>query len=142
MNEEHKIIEKLKKIEALFDGAMTAGEKGAAANARARVQQRFEQISKVDPPVEYKFSLSDLWSRRLFVALLRRYEIKPFRYYRQRRTTVMARVSNSFVDEILWPEFQELDKTLKEYLDKVTNDIISQSVYADSGEAEVIKQLE
>ena len=97
MTEEARIIEKLKKIEALFDGAMSVGEKDAAANALERVRKRFEEIKDTDPPIEYKFSLSDLWSRKLFVALLRRYEIRPFRYYRQRHTTVMANISPTFV---------------------------------------------
>jgi len=141
MTEERKIIEKLRKIEALFDGATTTGERDAAASALERVQKRFEETKNIDPPVEYKFSLTDVWSRRLFVALLRRYGIKPFRYYRQRHTTVMANISHSFVDETLWPEFKELDKTLKEYLDEITNNIISKSVHANSEEAEIIRQL-
>ena len=141
MTEEAKIIEKLKKIEALFDGATSTGERAAAASALERVQKRFEETKSLDPPIEYKFTLTDIWSRKLFVALLRRYGIKPFRYYRQRHTTVMANVSESFVDETLWPEFQELDKTLKEYLDEITNNIISKSVHTNSEEAEIVKEL-
>jgi len=49
----------------------------------------------------------------------------------------MARVPVSFVDETLWPEFQELDETLRSYLEEVTNRVISTSIYADSSEAEV-----
>ena len=142
MMEERKIIEKLMKIEALFDGATTRGEREAAASALERVQKRFEETKNIDPPIEYKFTLTNLWSRKLFVALLRRYGIKPFRYYRQRHTTVMANVSHSFVEETLWPEFEELDKTLKEYLDEITNNIISKSVHANSDEAEIVRQLE
>jgi tRNA nucleotidyltransferase (CCA-adding enzyme) len=85
--------------------------------------------------------MSDVWSRKLFVALLRRYDIKPYRYYRQRYTTVMAKISKTFVDETLWPEFEELNKTLKEYLEEITNKVISESIYSDSSEAEVIQQL-
>lgn len=132
MNTERNIIEKLRKIEALFDGATTPGEKGAAASALERVRKKFKETKSIDPPIEYKFSLTDRWSRQLFVALLRRYGIKPFRYYRQRHTTVMANISATFVDETLWPEFQELDKTLKEYLNEVTNNIISKGVHANS----------
>ena len=141
MNEESKIIEKLRKIEALFDGATTSGEKGAAAKALKRMQKRFKEIQDVDPPIEYKFSLTDSWSRKLFIALLRRYELKPFRYYRQRHTTVMVKVSASFVDETLWPEFQELNKTLRTYLDEVTNNIISKAVHSNNTDAEVVQQL-
>ena len=88
MNEEKKLIEKLQHIEALFAGATTEGERAAAANALERIRDRLGKLQKIDPPVEYKFTLGDKWSRRLFVALLRRYGIKPYRYPRKRYTTL------------------------------------------------------
>jgi hypothetical protein len=138
---ETKLIEKLKLIEALFAGATTEGEKDAAFNALQRIKDRLKEIQKTDPPVEYKFTMSDMWSRKLFVALLRRYDIRPFRYYRQRHTTVMAKVSKTFVDETLWPEFEELNKTLRSYIDDITNKVISETIHDDSSEAEVVQQL-
>ncbi|MFH2057929.1 MAG: hypothetical protein ABIJ59_03415 [Pseudomonadota bacterium] len=140
MNEQ-KLTEKLKLIEALFAGATTEGEKDAAFNALQRIKNRLKETQSSDPPVEYKFSMSDVWARKLFAALLRRYDIKPYRYYRQRHTTVMAKIPKSFVDETLWPEFEELNKTLKEYLEEITNRVISESIHSDSSEAEVVKQL-
>jgi hypothetical protein len=50
-----------------------------------------------DLPEEIQFSMNDLWSRRVFVALLRRYGIRPYRYPRQRHTTVMARMPRRFL---------------------------------------------
>ncbi len=138
---ESKLIEKLKLIEALFAGATTEGEKDAAFNALQRIKDRLKEIQKTDLPVEYKFTMSDMWSRKLFVALLRRYGIKPFRYHRQRHTTVMAKVPKSFVDDTLWPEFRELDKTLRTYLDDITNKVISETIHSNNSEAEVVKQI-
>ena len=138
---EAKLIEKMKLIEALFAGATIEGEKDAAFNAFQRIKERLKEIKEIDPPVEYKFTLSNMWTRKLFVALLRRYNIKPYRYYRQRYTTVMAKVSKTFVDETLWPEFEKFDKTLKSYLDEITNKVISETIHADSSEAEVVRQL-
>lgn len=140
MNEK-KLTEKLKRIEALFAGATTDGERDAAFNALQKIRDRLNEIKREDPPVEYKFSMADIWSRKLFLALLRRYDIKPYRYYRQRYTTVMARIPKSFVDETLWPEFEELNKTLRQYLEEVTNKIIGETIHSDSSDAEVVKQL-
>ena len=139
MSEERKLIEKLKRIESLFSGATTKGEKTAAANAIDRVLQRLQKLQKNDPPVEYKFTLQNEWSKRLFTALLRRYGLKPYRYYRQRHTTVMVKISVSFVNDTLWPEFMELDKTLTTYLEEITNRVISESIHSDSSET-VIKE--
>ena len=141
MNEQ-KLTEKLKLIEALFAGAATEGEKEAAFNAFQRVKDRLNEIKKEDPPKEYQFTMTDVWSKKLFLALLRRYDIKPYRYYRQRRTTVMAKVPKSFVDETLWPEFEALDSTLRKHLEEVTNKIIGETIHSDCSDAEVVKQLE
>ncbi|MDQ6992658.1 MAG: hypothetical protein Q9M31_04230 [Mariprofundus sp.] len=137
MYSEADLIRKFESIERLFVGAKTAGEKQAAANALTRIKQRLDEIEKIDPPIEYRFSLSDMWSRRLFSALLRRYDIEPYRYYRQRRTTVMAKVPKQFVDTILWPEFEELNKMLKSHLNEITSSLISKAIFKDDSEATV-----
>jgi len=135
---EQDLLEKLSKIERLYAGAATPGEKEAAADAIARIKRRLGETAKVDRPIEYKFTLTDGWSKKLFTALLRRYELKPYRYARQRRTTVMVRVPRSFVNETLWPEFLELSKVLQSYLDEVTERVISGAIHANEGEEEVI----
>ena len=80
-----------------------------------------------------------MWSRKVFVALLRRYGLRPYRYRRQRYTTVMARVSRRFVDQTLWPEFQEIQASLQAYLTDVTDRVVHQVIHQDSSEAEVVE---
>ena len=48
-------------------------------------------MAKTERPAEVQFTLPDRWQRRLFTALARRYGIEPYRYKRQRYTTVMLR---------------------------------------------------
>ena len=137
--DEARLIEKLRLVEALFAAGSTAGEKAAAESAKQRILDRLSFWEQEAPPAEYKFSLGDPWSRKVFVALLRRYGIRPYRYSRQRHTTVMARISKSFVDETLWPEFQEISGTLRRYLDDVTDRVIAQVIHEDSSEADVME---
>ena len=131
MNDEQRLIDKLLRIEALFARAGTEGEKAAAASAADRLRSRLQELAKLDPPIEYRFSVSDNWSRKLLLALLRRYGVNPYRYRSQRRTTVMARVSRRFVDETLWPEFQEFNRTLEAFLAEATDRIIAEAVCPD-----------
>jgi len=140
MSGELHLREKLRKIEALFAGAGTAGERDAAEAALQRVRARLVELERKDLPVEMQFSLGDQWSRKLFLALCRRYGLKPYRLYRQRVTTVMLKVPRAFVDQVLWPEFQELDAALAQYLNEVTNRIIRDEVHRDTSEAAEIKQ--
>jgi hypothetical protein len=135
--DEKSLLEKLRRIEALHAGATTPGERDAAANAMRSIQLRLKLAEKEQPPVEYKFTLGDYWSRKLFTALARRYELKPYRYRRQRYTTVMIRVPQRFVDDTLWPEFVELDRVLRETLDRATDQVIKSVFEQESSEAEV-----
>ncbi len=137
MTDEQRLIEKLQRIEALFAGAATPGEREAAAQARERIRTRLREQQQTDPPIEYTFTLRDRWSNRLLIALMRRYQVRPYRYPRQRYTTVMARVPKRFVDEILWPEFQQLNQTLSDYLAEVTARVIAESIEADASEVEI-----
>src|SRR5258706_2393660 len=116
MSTESQLREKLRKIEALFAGAGTAGERLAAEAALERVRERLAELGRQDPSIEMQFSMPDQWSRHLFLALCRRYGMRPYRYSRQRRNTVMVRAPKRFLDQVLWPEFSELDQALQAYL--------------------------
>jgi hypothetical protein len=137
---EAQLRDKLAKIEAVFAGAGTAGERLAAQAALERVRARLAELQQRDPPIEMQFSMPDQWSRRLFIALSRRYGLAPYRYRRQRLTTVVLRVPRGFVDQVLWPEFQELNQALAAYLNEVTLRVIREEVHADASEASEVAQ--
>ena len=137
---ETELRQKLRKIEALFAGAATPGERAAAGAAAERIRERLRQSERAEPVVEMKFSLADLWSRELFLALARRYGLRPYRYLRQKRTTVMLKVPPSFVEDVLWPEFVELNAVLTDYLLEVTRKIIREEVHGGSTEADEVAE--
>jgi len=132
---EQSLREKLRKISALFEGAKTTGERSAAAAALLRVKKALAAMAQTEQPVEMRFTLPDRWQRRLFTALCRRYGLEPYRYVRQRYTTVMVRVPESFVDRTFWPEYLEIKEALDEYLSEATERIIREEVYRDTREA-------
>ncbi|WP_309691182.1 hypothetical protein [Armatimonas sp.] len=135
MTDEEKLVEKLRRIEALYARPGTVGEREAAAGARERILARLKEVEKVEPLVEYKFSMTDRWAQQLFMALLRRYNLKPYRYSGQKRTTVMVKVTRSFVKETLWPEFEALNATLEEHLTEVTQRVVSEALHPDTSDA-------
>jgi len=100
--------------------------------------RRLAELIPEDPPVEYKFTFRDMWSRKVFVTLLRRYVLKPYRYHGQRYTTVMVQVPKRFVDETLWPEFQKINSELNAYLQEVTDRVVKQVLHEDSSDAVVV----
>ena len=136
--DEARLIERLRAIEALHAGATTPGERAAAERGRDRILERLRSFERVEPSQEFQFSLPDVWTRKVFLALLRRWGVRPYRYPRQRRTTVMARVPKRFLDETLWPEFQELSRELTTYLAEATERVLNEAFHSDGSEAEVV----
>ena len=135
MTTEEQLRERLRKIQALFEGPTTVGERDAAAAAIKRIRKVLGSTVRTEPPVEFQFSIPDPWQRRLFTALCRRYGLKPFRYKRQRMTTIVVNAPRSFVQQTLWPEYQELRAALNSYLNEATEKIIREEVYGDAEEA-------
>src|SRR5262249_7995940 len=140
MTIESQLREKLRKVEALFAGAGTAGERLAAEAALERLRARLKEQERQDKPIEMQFSIHDPWSRQLFIALCRRYGIKPYPYPRQRRTPLLVRAPRAFVEQVLWREFAELDNDLRTYLHEVTLKIIREEVFADTSDAQEVPE--
>lgn len=136
MTTEQELRQKLRKIAALYEGATTSGERDAAAAALDRIRAVLSAAEQVEQSIEMSFRLPDRWNRRLFLALCRRYGLRPYRYPRQRHSTVVLRAPESFLRKTLLPEFEEISRALNEYLNNATERIIREEVFGDAGEAE------
>jgi hypothetical protein len=143
---EQELVALLEKIQALHARAGTEGEKKAAAAARDRILNRLRDVQARAPEpepereLEYRLAVHDPWGRKLLRALLRRHGLHPYRYPRQHRSTIMVRVSARFLDDELWPEFQELSRRLRTYLEEMTDRVIAAAVHPDSSEPEEVEE--
>jgi hypothetical protein len=140
MTPENILRDKLRKIEALFAGAATAGEKAAAGAAAERIRERLGETADKESSIEWKFSIPDVWSRQLFIALCRRYGLRPFRHRRMHRQTIMIKAPKSFIEQVLWPEYQQLNAALLAYLSEITEKVIREEVHGETGEAEEVDE--
>jgi len=52
----------------------------------------------------------------------------------------MVRAPRGFVDQVLWPEFGELDRALQAYLHEVTLRVIRDEVFADASEPQEVPE--
>ena len=124
------------KVEALFRGAAGPGERAAAAAAMDRLQGRLDgPDGNYEPEVELKFSLPDMWSVRLFIAVCRKHGVHPYRYARQRRTTVMVRARERDFDREVWLEFSMLHSELEIYIQDVTDHLITRAMRLDGDDS-------
>jgi hypothetical protein len=132
---EGTLLEKLRKIEALHAGTKIAGEREAARLAAERIRARLAELRGREEEIEYRYSLPDPWKRKLFLALCRRYGLKPYRAHGQRRTSLMVRAPKTFQDETLWPEYLALSEELHAHLDELTERVIREAIDEDVSEA-------
>lgn len=136
-----ELRDKLAKLEALFERAGTAGERDAAGAAISRLKDRLKK-EQATTEVEFKFSLPDTWSVRLFVAICRKHDVRPYRYPRQRRTTVQVRTSQRFLDEVIWTEFSVLQTELEIYFEETVDHLIKAAMHSDGDDSSLeVRQL-
>lgn len=137
---EDQLRERLRKVEALLAGATSDGERSAAEAAVRRIRERLQVSVRADPPVELQFTMPDPWSVQLFVALCRRYGFRPYRYKRQRRTTVMVRAPKRAFDDIVWRQFSNLHTDLQIYLEETTSRLIREALEADTSDIDEVAE--
>ena len=132
MLDDEQLRAKLAKVEELFRRSGSTGERAAAEAALNRLKDRLD-VSDEDrePEIELQFSLPDMWSVRLFLAVCRKHGVRPYRYARQRRTTVMARARQAFFDQVVLPEFDLLHDELESYFENVTDQLIERALGSD-----------
>ena len=133
--DEATLLDKLQKIEAMFAGATTPGERATATAAAERIRARLTDVRGREPDFPMHYSILDPWARMLFVALCRRYGLWPHRHYRQHLSTVVVCAPRSFQDDTLWPEFESLSEALETHLRAVTERVIHEAIHADATDA-------
>lgn len=131
---EGTLLEKLRKIEALHAGTTVDGEREAARRAAERIRARLADLRGRQQDLELHYRLPDPWKRTLFVALCRRYGLKPFRDAGRRHSTVQLRAPKEFHEKTLWPEFVALCDELHAHLDELTTRVIREAINEDLSE--------
>jgi hypothetical protein len=131
---EGTLIEKLRKIEALHAGTSVDGEREAARRAAERIRARLAELRASEVDIELHYSLPDPWKRKLFLALCRRYGLKPFRQHGRRYSTVQLRAPKAFHEHTLWPQYRALCDELHAHLDELTTRVIREAINEDVSE--------
>lgn len=119
------LLDKIKKIEALIEGASTSGEKSAAISAKERILNKHPHLEIYKDPKEYSLRTRGEWDKKLLLAICRKYGIKPYRYKRQKYTTVMVNINEEFLNEVLWKEYTEYSNHLNKLIKEITDDLIN-----------------
>ena len=134
--DEETLRQKLAKVEELFRQAGSPGERAAAEAAIGRLHARLDKSGKdQEPEVELKFSLPDRWSMGLFIAICRKHGVRPYRYARQRRTTIMARARPGDFKRVVWGEFCQLHDELERYFEEVSDQLITRAMGSDGSDS-------
>jgi hypothetical protein len=141
LRHQEDIRERLAKLEVLFARGATEGERAAAGAALERLQARLDLAGSPhgESEIELQNTLPDVWAVHLFVALCRKHGVKPYRYPRQRRTTVMVRVRKAAFEQTIAAEFRMLHRELTTYFDEMVTHLITDVMKSD-GDDETLEQ--
>jgi len=134
MGQQEHIREKLEKLEALFARGATEGERVAAGAALDRLNSRLDKGAQ-EEKIEFQYSLPDVWAVKIFVALCRKHGVHPYRYPRQRRTTVMVNVQKSVFEQTVMAEFEMLHAELVAYFKDTVDHLIADAMKSDGEDA-------
>ena len=136
MVDDKELRAKLAKVEALFRRAASPGEKAADGAAMDRLRGRLGGLDRTrEPEVELQFSLPDTWSVSLFVAVYRKHGMRPYRYRRQRRTSVVVCAREREFNRVVWPEYSSLQTELESYFEDVTDHLITRVMGSDGDDS-------
>jgi hypothetical protein len=115
---ESVLVDKLAEIESKH----AAGKIGEGAIEAIRRQLGERRAREGD--IEYRCSVADPSMQRVFVVVCERYGIEPYRVPRQRQSTISIRAPRSFIQEILWPLFEEMARLVEEWLYEKTSELM------------------
>lgn len=136
------ILDRIKKIEALIAGASTLGEKNAAQLAKDRILDKYPELERLQNAKEFQLSTTSLWNKKLLLAICHKYGVKPYRYRRQKHTTVMVRINADFLDNVVWKEYLDYSIILSSLLEDITDDLIGKiHKHEDEVEVEMQKKI-
>ncbi|MBT5705950.1 MAG: hypothetical protein HOI66_06465 [Verrucomicrobia bacterium] len=94
---------------------------------------------KEEEDIEMQFSMTDFHRKKLFIALARKHGLRPYRYPRQKHTTVMLKGKRTFFDTVLWPQFTTLSEDLNFLLQQITNEVIRSVLHGDTSDVPYAK---
>ena len=55
-----------------------------------------------------------------------------------RRNTIVIKAPRAFIDDVLWPEFEQINAALVEYLSQITERVIREEVYGNVADADEV----
>lgn len=72
---------------------------------------------------EFNLQADGYQNLKLLMALCSKYGIKPYRYPRQKVTTVTVKINKGFLDRVLWKEYLDYSVLLDRLFDEITADL-------------------
>jgi hypothetical protein len=83
---------------------------------------------------ELQYSMPDVWALRIFIALCRKHGLRPYRYPRQRRTTVVVRANPAVFEQTVLAEFTELHRELVRYFSETVDHLLADAMRSDGND--------
>ena len=140
------LVERLRKVQALYNAPSTEGERAAAAAAAERLQARLKEATSsaargeaaaaAERETEFQMRIDDAWSRKLFIGIARHHGVRAYRYPGQRRTTLVVRTTKRHLDERVMPHYVDAVEVMRDHFDAIADRVIREALHLSPDEAE------
>jgi hypothetical protein len=119
---EKDLIGSFHSIERKYAGR--PGNEGITDQPKEQITARLQESASAPDVEEFQCNMKHEWETFIFHALLKRYGIKPYRYRKQRKTTILVRVSKAAMNGLLWPIFTDVAAELSARFTVVTTTLL------------------
>ncbi len=122
MTQEQDLIKAFQRVEMRRAGISLSD--AHEEQARQHIIAQWKGSRHAPDVQEFHCPMKNEWEQLLFHGLLKRYGIRPYRYRKQRNSTIMIRVSKRFLHECLWPMFNELSLDLQQRFNAIVKTLL------------------
>lgn len=123
MSAENALVNSFRMAERKHSG-VAEGDGCDADQAKVRIRARLQELGGAADVAEFQCHMKHDWDSFVFHALAKRYGIRPYRYRKQRKSTILVHMSKQFLDELLWPIFNDVCAALFARFTEVTTALL------------------
>jgi len=127
-----------KSIEANVANEIPISKNDSQSNNLQIIRNRLIEIRALTSSVGYSINLSELWTRGLIIAILRRYGIEPF--HSDNNLEIGFFAPKRTVNEIILPVSRELHRVAYSYVTETLNSAICDIVFIDTSPPDIRKE--
>lgn len=94
-------------------------------------KKKLKDISHLEEIYEIIVNTKTDWNRQIFLALCEKYNLEPYRYKGEKKTTIKLETTMDFMENILWPDYKKFTKIYHKSMEDILKKCIEKILYKE-----------